>query len=105
MSEYKWARTTGLFRLRDGAVVPVITIDGALSAVDPSGADGRDLQAWLDAGNVPDAADPLPVPETAQATPSIAVDAEFLRTIENAQTVTDVKMAILDAVKRQAQGG
>lgn len=61
-----------------------------------------EYQTWLDDGNAPDPSDPMT--ETA-ATPSIAVDAEFLRTIENAQTVTDVKMAILDAVKRQAQGG
>lgn len=50
MKDYKLTDTDTIIRAKDGAAIPA----------DPRNGDRRDYEAWLVAGNVPDAADPRP---------------------------------------------
>lgn len=102
MSYKLLARTAGVIRMLDGAVLPVRYANGAAVLLDESSTDGKAFVAWLAAGNTPMPDDtPIPTKDDLAAAASDAIDRlEFdvlfntenrIRTLEGKAAITRVQ--------------
>ncbi len=81
------------YKLRPGGVIR--TANGAQIPDDPGNRDWRRYQAWLLAGNTPDPADVIP--------PVFDADAELAAQLASANTVAQLKDALLGKGARKAK--